>query len=102
VEFLADDLLEGRGAGSRGHALAAGYVASQFRQLGLKPAGDGGTYLQTVPLLEATPVLPGSAARLVRDGESVDLEYGADYLPSADFGAPTSSLSAPLAFADSV
>jgi hypothetical protein len=42
VEYLADDLLEGRGTGSRGHALAAAYVAAQFKQLGMKPAGDDG------------------------------------------------------------
>lgn len=98
VEFLADDLLEGRSAGSRGHALAAGYVTSQFKQIGLAPAGDSGSFLQLVPLLEATPVLPGSAAKLTRDGDSIDFEYSTDYLPSADFTAPTSSLSAPLAF----
>ena len=52
--FLADDLLEGRGTGTRGHALAARYVASQFLRLGLQPAGDAGTFDQTVPLIEAT------------------------------------------------
>ena len=30
VAFLADDLLEGRDTGSRGHEIAARYVASQF------------------------------------------------------------------------
>ncbi len=99
VEFLADDLLEGRGAGSQGHALAAGYVASQFKQLGLTPAGDANTFFQNVPLLEAIAVLPGSSARLVRDGETVNFDYGTDYLPAADFGAPTASLTAPLVFA---
>ncbi|HYM33852.1 MAG TPA: M28 family metallopeptidase, partial [Steroidobacteraceae bacterium] len=99
MEFLADDLLEGRGAGSQGHALAANYVAAQFRQLGLAPGGAEKSYFQSVPLLEATPVLPGSAAHLARDGESIDFEYSTDYLPSADFSAPTSSLTAPLAFA---
>jgi hypothetical protein len=105
VEYLADDLLEGRGTGSRGHALAAAYVAAQFKQLGLAPLGDpsaGGegerSYLQTVRLLEATPVLPGSAAKYTRDGASTVFEYGADYLPSADYSAPNSTLTAPLVF----
>src|SRR3546814_14870679 len=44
VEFLADDLLEGRDIGSRGHEIAARYVASEFDALGLKPAGDDGTW----------------------------------------------------------
>src|SRR5205823_5271847 len=39
VAFLADDLLEGRDTGSRGHEIAAAYVASQFLGLGLKPGG---------------------------------------------------------------
>jgi hypothetical protein len=30
VEFLADDLLEGRGTAARGHEIAARYVASEF------------------------------------------------------------------------
>ena len=59
VRFLADPLLEGREAGTRGFDLAAAYVASQFAQLGLKPMGDAGGYAQAVPLksarLAATP-----------------------------------------------
>ena len=53
VEFLASDLLEGRAAATRGYDIAAAYVAAQFRQAGLAPAGDENTYLQTVPLAEA-------------------------------------------------
>lgn len=51
VAFLADDLLEGRDAGSRGYDLAALYVATRFEALGLKPAGDGGWY-QQVPFVQ--------------------------------------------------
>jgi Zn-dependent M28 family amino/carboxypeptidase len=46
VRFLADDLLEGRGPGSRGDELAMKYVAAQLERLGLQPAGDGGGWLQ--------------------------------------------------------
>ena len=35
VTFLADDLLEGREAGTRGYDIAAKYVASQFALLGV-------------------------------------------------------------------
>ena len=99
VEFLAGDLLEGRAAATRGYDIAAAYVAAQFRQAGLAPAGDDDTYLQTVPLLEATPVLPGSSAKLVRDDETYTFEYGTHYLPSADFLSASSTLTAPLVFA---
>lgn len=99
VEFLAGDLLEGRAAATRGYDIAAAYVAAQFRQAGLAPAGDDDTFLQAVPLLEATPVLPGSAAKLVRDDETYTFEYGTHYLPSADFLSASSTLTAPLVFA---
>jgi Zn-dependent M28 family amino/carboxypeptidase len=46
VRFLADDLLEGRGPGTRGSELAMRYIATQMERLGLKPAGDGGGWLQ--------------------------------------------------------
>jgi hypothetical protein len=99
VEFLAGDLLEGRAAATRGYDIAAAYVAAQFRQAGLAPAGDNDTFLQAVPLLEATPVLPGSSAKLVRDDETYAFEYGTHYLPSADFLSASSTLTAPLVFA---
>src|SRR5690606_31932877 len=88
--FWASDLLEGRAAATRGYGLAATYVAAQFRQYGRTPAGDAGTSLQHVPLSEAAPVLPGSSARLVRDSDTIEFEYGTDYLSQADFSSARS------------
>ncbi|HEY4366525.1 MAG TPA: M28 family metallopeptidase [Steroidobacteraceae bacterium] len=99
VEFLASDLLEGRAAASRGYDIAASYVAGQFRQYGLHPAGAGDSFFQYVPLLEATAVLPGSSVKWTVEGKSHEFEYGTDYLPSADFTSASSTLSAPLTFA---
>ena len=39
VQFLADDKLEGRQAGSEGYRKAVEYVQTAFERLGLKPAG---------------------------------------------------------------
>src|SRR5712692_7711805 len=47
-QFLASDLLEGRGPGTRGDEIAQQYIAAQFESYGLQPAGDGGTYYQNV------------------------------------------------------
>jgi Zn-dependent M28 family amino/carboxypeptidase len=55
LEFLADDVLEGRAPGTRGGDAAARYLASQFRRLGLEPAGDSGTYFHRVPIISLTP-----------------------------------------------
>lgn len=52
IEFLADDLMEGRETGSKGHEIAAHYVASQFQGMGLKPAGKDG-WFQQVPFTGA-------------------------------------------------
>src|SRR5688500_571539 len=54
TKFLSSDLLEGRGPGTRGDALATSYIATQFEALGLEPAGDDGTYFQQVSLLGIT------------------------------------------------
>jgi Zn-dependent M28 family amino/carboxypeptidase len=51
VKFLSSDLTEGRGPGTRGGDLATEYIATQFALSGLKPAGDGGTFFQQVPLI---------------------------------------------------
>ncbi len=55
VNFLASDLLEGRGVGARGGDLATEYIAAQFALVGAKPAGDAGTYFQNLTLVGVAP-----------------------------------------------
>jgi len=55
IRFLASDLLEGRGVGTRGGELATNYIASQLAIAGAKPAGDNGTYFQKVELVGVEP-----------------------------------------------
>src|SRR5262249_11795927 len=55
MRYLSDDLLEGRGTGTRGYELAAKYVAAQFEQIGLQPWGDAGTYYQRVAYRSQRP-----------------------------------------------
>ena len=78
VEFLADDLLEGRATGERGHAIAAAYVASQFRALGLKPGGTDGGWYQHVPFRRATHGQPAPSAALSVNGKRTPLLIGRD------------------------
>jgi hypothetical protein len=49
VDFLAAPARGGRVAGTAGNRAAAEYVAEQFRQAGLRPAGAGGTFFQPFP-----------------------------------------------------
>src|SRR4051812_48249647 len=47
--IIAHDSMMGRETGSEGDYKTAEYIASEFRRLGLRPAGDNGTWFQTVP-----------------------------------------------------
>ena len=48
MEFLASDALQGRGSGTHDELLAAVYIASELRQMGIAPLGDQGGYIQDV------------------------------------------------------
>ncbi len=80
VRYLSHDLLEGRGTGQRGGDIAAEYIATQFAEYGLKPAGDHGTYMQKVPLVGIT-TLPETKFSLVpKQGETMNLKPLDEYV----------------------
>ena len=98
VKFLSDDLLEGRGTGTRGGDIAANYIATQFALDGLQPAGDNGTYLQKV---DFTGVLtqPSSTLSVVPSkGAPVDLKLGDDYVTSNQTQTDSVDVDAPIVF----
>ncbi len=53
MAVLASDALLGRGSATPNELAAASYVAGELKRYGLEPAGDAGTFLQTVPLTPA-------------------------------------------------
>jgi aminopeptidase N len=65
VKYLASEELEGRGLGSKGIEKAAHYIAAAFKNSGLKPGGDEGSFYQTwntnapVPHRNVIGILPG-------------------------------------------
>ena len=97
MTFLASDLLEGRDSGSPGFDIAAEYVASQFRQLGLTPAGDNGTYFQKVPLWASRPTDKGDVIFKGPTG-NVALVFGEDYFPGRSPIAGETRVSVPMVF----
>jgi Zn-dependent M28 family amino/carboxypeptidase len=80
VRFLSHDLLEGRGTGQRGGDIAAEYMATQFAEYGLKPAGDHGTYLQKVPLIGITTLPDTKFSLTPKHGGPMDLKLLDEYV----------------------
>jgi Zn-dependent M28 family amino/carboxypeptidase len=98
VKFLADDLLEGRGTGQRGGDIAAAYMATQFALFGLKPAGDGGSYLQQVALVGVTTQPDTTFALVPEHGEPMTLRLLEDYLATNESQQAASDIDAPIVF----
>jgi len=98
MRFLSDDLLEGRGTGTHGHELAAKFMAVEFEQMGLQPAGDNGTYFQNVPFRSARPDEEKTSVTLVRGGKEEKLVSRQDFIPPADPGREDTSIEAPVVY----
>jgi len=97
VRFLSHDLLEGRGTGQRGGDIAAEYLATQFALSGLKPAGDGGSFLQKVPLVGIT-TLPETTFAIVGDGSDMKLKPADEYVATDETQQPSSDIDADIVF----
>lgn len=66
---------EGRGTGQPGADRAAHYLADRFARLGLKPAGENGTYLQSIKF-KAAQISPETSVKI----GDVLLKHADDYV----------------------
>ena len=101
MRFLADDLLEGRGTGTRGYEIAARYMASQFEAIGVQPAGENGTYFQIVPFRQGHVDEAKTSLTLVRNGKEERLKFRENYITGSDPGRPVTDVEAPVVFVGS-
>lgn len=90
VGHLAAPDLDGRAAGSPGDSAARAYLAGRFRCLGLVPAGDGGSYVQSFvadghPTANLVGYLPGDDAAAGREIIVVGAHH--DHLGDGHLGA---------------
>jgi hypothetical protein len=81
VYGFADDSMMGRPAGTVYHDKGTDYIARELERLGLKPAGDNGTYFQSLPFVARTLA---SDASLSVDGR--ELTAWRDFLPRDNGG----------------
>ena len=79
IEILSSDEFGGRAPGSPGEVLTIEYLTEQFTNLGLEPGNPDGSWVQGVPLVGITP-LADSELQVTRDGDSLELEPGKDYV----------------------
>lgn len=93
--FLAHDVLAGRGTGTRGGAVAAVYIASRCRALGLQPIGED--YLLPVPL-EAATVLRGTQLTIAGSAGSRTFEAPDQFTPNVGTAETLRDFSGPLVF----
>jgi hypothetical protein len=95
VFFLASDAMRGRLTGTRENRLAAQFIRTRFADLGLRPVGPNGTYLQPfdmiVAALGATNTLDATT-----DGVTAAAEFGRDFYPERF--SPSAQASGPLVF----
>src|ERR1043165_6477034 len=78
LTYIASDDLQGRAVFGTGIGLAASYIEDHLRQWGVKPAGDRGSYLQTVQVVgvkatshSTVTVELGGERRTFADGEGI-------------------------------
>ena len=77
ITYLADDKLEGRRTGTPGEKLAYTYISDQFKDEGLTPKGDNGSYLQEFEINQGKQI--GKSTLFIVNGN--DLKVGQDFFP---------------------
>ena len=80
LTYLASDELQGRATYTEGLGLAAAYIAQHLKEWGVKPAGDSGSYFQTVKVLgvrttsrASVTVEVNGVTRTFKDGGGITL-----------------------------
>ncbi|MGI4826980.1 MAG: M28 family peptidase [Janthinobacterium lividum] len=108
--FISSDLFEGRYPGLRGGELAAEYIANQFAQAGLYPAGENGGYLQEVNFvgMKADPAetsfaithttVAAGGPTTDADRKPLNLQFGQDFVVSNQTLTPSAVFNAPIVF----
>jgi Zn-dependent M28 family amino/carboxypeptidase len=99
VKYLSDDALEGRGTGQKGGDRAADWIALQFKNYGLLPAGDHHTYFQDVQFYGVTTEAQQTHFTLVpKTGGAMVLKFADDYVATDQTHSQKSEIDAPIVY----
>ena len=99
IKFLSDDRLKGRLPGTPEYQIAMDYVIARYKKMGLLPAGENKTFLQTVKLRRAKVDKNGTRAVFAKAPSSKELAFGDDYVLYPNFEEKDIAITAPLVFA---
>ncbi len=91
IRFLASDLLEGRGPGSRGDELARAYLASELEAAGLEPGAPDGSWQQRFPMVGITSEVPATWTFSGPGGE-LTLAQSIDFIASSGVQRPRAEI----------
>jgi aminopeptidase YwaD len=78
IKDLTADSMQGRKSGQPGAALAEEYIASKFKEWGLEPAGDNGTYFENFTI-EHRNISQGVKLEIIAENAKRDFYYGEDW-----------------------
>jgi hypothetical protein len=81
IRFLASDDMKGRASGSPELERAADYIAQQFKDIGLAPGGDDGSWFEPFELTAGVNVGNGNSLVISDRARSVRLTLGSTYYP---------------------
>jgi Zn-dependent M28 family amino/carboxypeptidase len=95
IRVLASDAFEGRAPDTAGERRTTDYIVAQFRARGLEPAGENGTWLQTLRLVGRKP--DRATTRWTAAGRAVEIAPAELILAGRD--AQVSVDAAPVVFA---
>lgn len=99
VKYLASDALEGRGTGQKGGDMAADWLAAQFKNYGLTPAGDNGTFFQSINFYGVTTDPKQTQFAFVpKSGQEMTLKFADDYVATDQTHQEKSEIDAPIVF----
>ncbi|HEX6900965.1 MAG TPA: M28 family metallopeptidase [Thermoanaerobaculia bacterium] len=91
IRFLSDDLLEGRGPGSRGDELTQAYLATTMESLGLQPGAQNGQWLQPFDIVGINATMP-EAWEFRAGGQTVSLKRSDDFIAASGVQEPAANL----------
>ncbi|NIO48201.1 MAG: M28 family peptidase [Candidatus Aminicenantes bacterium] len=78
IKDLTSDSMQGRKSGQPGGAIAEEYIASKFKEWGLEPAGDDGTYYQNFTI-EHHNIEQGVKMEIITGKTKRDFYHGEDW-----------------------